>query len=113
MSTDSFMPEQSSSTPCLVILPKLEEPLELKISTFELFVNYSNYSNSWVRIALFGIGIRSFFRNRIYSVFGIRCIFKIRIYSVFGIRSDFTIRDNTDIDCKSRHISHQDCFDFS
>ena len=63
--------------------------------TFKLFVHYSNYSNSWVRIALFGIRIRSFFRNRIYSVFSIRCIFKNRIYSVFDIRSNFTIRDNT------------------
>ena len=60
--------------------------------TFKLFVHYSNYSNSWVRIALFGIRIRSFFRNRIYSVFSIRCIFKNRIYSVFDIRSNFTIR---------------------
>ena len=63
--------------------------------TFKLFVHYSNYSNSWVRIALFGIRIRSFFRNRIYSVFSIRCIFKNQIYSVFDIRSNFTIRDNT------------------
>ena len=63
--------------------------------TFKLFVHYSNYSNSWVRIALFGIRIRSFFRNRIYSVFSIRCIFKNRIYSVFDIRSNFTIRSNT------------------
>ena len=84
-----------------VIWPKLEEPLDLKFSTFKLFVNYSNYSNSWVQIALFGIRIRSFFRNRIYSVFGIRCIFKIRIYSVFGIQSNFTIRDNTAIDHSS------------
>ena len=67
-----------------VIWPKLEEPLDLKFSTFKLFVNYSNYSNSWVRIALFGIHIRSFFRNRIYSVFDAFSKSEYIRYSVFG-----------------------------
>ena len=79
-----------------------------KLLKLKLFVYYSNYSNSQVRIALFGIRIRSFFKNRIYSVFGIRCILKIRIYSVFGIRSNFTIRPNTDAslcNCMQAHRS--------
>ena len=50
----------------------------------ELFVHYSNYSNSWDRIPLFGIRIRSIFKTRIYLVFSIRSIFKNRTYSVFG-----------------------------
>ena len=68
---------------------------------FELF----DYSNSWDRIVVFGIRIRSFFRNRIYSVFSIRRIFKNRIYLVFNIRSNFTIRDNTVKECSREKVS--------
>ena len=69
-----------------MILPKLKEPLDLKFSTFKLFVNYSNYLNSWVRIALFGIRIRSFFRNEYirYSVLDAFSKSEYIRYSVFG-----------------------------
>ena len=69
--------------------------LETKPWFNKLFVYYSNYSNSNIRIVLFGIRYSIIFKNRIYSVFGIRSFLKNRIYSVFGIRSILTIRENT------------------
>jgi len=69
--------------------------LETKSWFNKVFIYYSNYSNSNIRIVLFGIRYSIIFKNRIYSVFGIRSFLKNRIYSVFGIRPILTIRENT------------------
>ena len=59
-------------------------------SQFELFVYYSNYSNSTIRYSVF-----DHFQEP--NMFGIRYSNIYQKLNIFGIRSVLTIRDNTDL----------------